>query len=253
MVASIVSCAVPGNGKLFRHARPSTLNSAALTAATPGRSPKPIEHLEERRALLIRLQALYRFPGHEQHVRRREARVHARQPGERQHQQAADEQHDQAERDLHHDERTHVARAGGCPNAARPSGRSSAGRPTRAAPARARTTRCSAASARRRTRRAASRRGGRAARDPPPTRACPRLPAPRARRRATPRRHAAPATSALSTSICWIRRPRPAPSERRSDISCSRAAVRARNRFATFEPAMSSISAAIPARIHSGR
>ena len=69
----------------------------------------------------------------------------------------------------------------------------------------------------------------------------------------TPMRHAAPATSALSTSICWIKRPRPAPNERRSDISCSRAAVRARNRFATFEPAISSISAAIAARIHSGR
>ena len=69
----------------------------------------------------------------------------------------------------------------------------------------------------------------------------------------TPMRHAAPPTSALSMSICWIKRPRPAPNERRSDISSSRAAVRARNRFATFEPAMSSISAAIPVRIHSGR
>ena len=61
------------------------------------------------------------------------------------------------------------------------------------------------------------------------------------------------ATSALSTSTCWIKRPRPAPIDRRSAISCSRAAVRARNRFATFEPAMSSTSAAIDARIHSGR
>ena len=68
-----------------------------------------------------------------------------------------------------------------------------------------------------------------------------------------PMRHAAPATIVLSMSICWIKRPRPAPNERRSDISFSRAAICARNRFATFEPAMSSISAAIPVRTHSGR
>ena len=54
-------------------------------------------------------------------------------------------------------------------------------------------------------------------------------------------------------STCWINRPRPAPIDRRSAISRSRAAVRARNRFATFEPAMSRTSAAIEARIHSGR
>ena len=69
----------------------------------------------------------------------------------------------------------------------------------------------------------------------------------------SPSRHAAPATSALSMSICWTSRWRLAPIDRRRAISRSRAAVLARNKLATFEPAISRTSPAIAPMIQSER
>ena len=68
-----------------------------------------------------------------------------------------------------------------------------------------------------------------------------------------PSAHAAAASSPLSSRSCWIRRRRPAPMERRSAISRSRAAARASNRLATFEQASSSTSDTMAAITHSGR
>ena len=112
-----------GHGKWLRHGRPSTLNSAALTAATPGSSPTPVEHLQQRQSLRRRVDALHRLPGDQEHVRHSEPGIHARQLDEGPHQQTAHEQDDQAERHLHDDERTHRPRTGGYTPALRLQGR----------------------------------------------------------------------------------------------------------------------------------
>jgi hypothetical protein len=72
---------------------------------------------------------------------------------------------------------------------------------------------------------------------------------PRWNARASSRPPAAPtsASSTLSLSIWRISRPRRAPRAERTPISCSRTALRARSRFATFTQAMSSTSATAPA------
>jgi hypothetical protein len=61
------------------------------------------------------------------------------------------------------------------------------------------------------------------------------------------------ATALASTSICCISRARPAPIDRRSAISRSRAAARASIRFARLEHASRSTSVTTAARIHKGR
>ena len=69
----------------------------------------------------------------------------------------------------------------------------------------------------------------------------------------SPKTHAANAIRPLSMSICWRRRPRPAPMEIRTAISRSRPVARATRRFATLEDASSTTTPAISARIHRGR
>ena len=49
-----------------------------------------------------------------------------------------------------------------------------------------------------------------------------------------PNAHEASESRALSISICWINRPRPAPIDMRSAISRSRDAARATSRLATL-------------------
>ena len=66
-----------------------------------------VQHLEQGRTLLDRIDPANCLHVYQQHVGGGETRVHGGQPAEREHQQAADEEHDQAERDLHRDERPH--------------------------------------------------------------------------------------------------------------------------------------------------
>ena len=60
------------------------------------------------------------------------------------------------------------------------------------------------------------------------------------------------ASSKLSTSICWINRPRDAPSVMRNAISRSLALARASMRFARFAHAISSTNPEIPSNTKSG-
>ena len=180
--------------------------------------------------------------------------IDARQPGERQHEQAADEEHHEPERDLRRP-RTDASRR--CASADASAAVLSA---VIGATLEARSAGAMPKSA------VVSERQAGCERQQPPVeceielhRIVGRCEHADDRRRRRPRRRAVPertrrrprarfrSASAESTG------PGSAPIERRRDISRSRAAVRARNRLATFEPAMTRTSAAIAARIQSER
>ena len=71
--------------------------------------------------------------------------------------------------------------------------------------------------------------------------------------RSTPIANDAADRRLLSTNICWISLPRPAPIESRSAISRSSAAARAMSRLATLEQAISNTRNAMIPSTYGGR
>jgi hypothetical protein len=250
IVASMVSCSAPGARECDVHARPSAVNSAELAACTPGTLRSRSRTSNRASALLLWLGALDGLHRQQQHIGSREPRFTLDSRANDKDEQAADEQDDQSEGNLDGHERTHGARA-------RDTSSTGLERPDR----RERLTRD-------RWREAEQRRGeqreGAGYGGEPPVQTKIEIDRVVCRREHVD--HAGAATAANTSPARMLRRRQgrsrsglvesidPAGPNRQAEghLVLARGG-RARNRFATFEPAMSRTSDAIDARIHNDR